>query len=106
MKCTWLLLLLAWDFGPSLYVPHRIAQLPSASKDEASSDKFQFTKALTAQFRDGTKAEDFLVILGTESSGFHKLSLHSSSFYILFLTLGTQREIVTLFSEVGISLWR
>lgn len=62
--------------------------------------KFQFTKALTAQFCDGTKAEDFLVILGTESSGFHKLSLCISYFYILFLTLGTQREIVTIFSEV------
>lgn len=82
-----------------------MAQFPSASKDEASSDKFQFTKALTVQLCDGTKAEDFLVILGTESSGFHKLSLRSSYFYILFLTLGTQRETVTLFSEVGISLW-
>lgn len=49
---------------------------------------------------DGTKAEDFLVILRTESSGFHKLSLCSSYFYILFLTLGTKHEIVTIFSEV------
>lgn len=52
-------LLLAWDFGLRLCVPHRVAQLPSASKGEASRKKFPFTKAVTAQFCDRTKAGGF-----------------------------------------------